>query len=424
MICLIVIHKKDMQIFACLFLCDFVSELVKISYNILEVFMKNVLLVFGGESYEHDISIVTAFQIYKKTKLSEVRLILFYISRDGRYYICDPKRISVMDLSRTKFRVNLKGIREVAFVSGEKEKLFIKTRFGLKEIYDVKTAIFACHGGDGENGRLVSLFERCGIACSVGSSDALAVCMDKFLFKSFAKGLGVPVVTGFKLTKHDFLNNKNEIIYRLSRIHFPVILKPNNGGSSIGLFIAKNIDDFLVKIKDSFEFGEEIIVEKFIEDAREFNVAVLGDANFYEVSDIDEPIKNNEVLTFVDKYLSGDAKNCKAKGSMTHKLNKEINLSEKNQMKIKSIASKIFIKLGLHGVVRIDFLFDEKNDKIYVCEVNTIPGSLAYYFFKKNKILVNDLVEKLINVANNNFDKVKINNNLVVDILSENNSSN
>ena len=82
------------------------------------------------------------------------------------------------------------------------------------------------------------------------------------------------------------------------------------------------------------EFDTEIIVEKFIEDAREFNVAVLGDANFYEVSDIDEPIKNNEVLTFVDKYLSGDAKNCKAKGSMTHKLNKEINLSEKNQMKI------------------------------------------------------------------------------------------
>ena len=381
--------------------------------------MKNVLLVFGGESYEHDISIVTAFQIYKKTKLTDVKLHLLYISRDGKFFLCDNKKISVLDLSRAEFKSSKKGLKEIVFVSGEKQKLFVKTRFGLKEILDASVAIFACHGGDGENGKLVSFFEQQGIACSVGTSDALAVCMDKFLFKCFAKGINVPVVSGFKLSKSDFLNNKNYVGFRLSRMGFPVILKPNNGGSSIGLFIAKDIDEFFLKIKEAFEFDDEIIVEKFIEGAREFNIAVLGDEKECSVSEIDEPIKKSEVLSFVDKYLSGDAKNAKGKGSMAYNLNQSLNLSDRVQAKMKNLARKIFIELGLYGVVRIDFLYDEKQYKIYVCEVNAIPGSLAYYFFKKNRIVANDLIENLIKIAQENFKKMHINNSLVADILSE-----
>lgn len=382
--------------------------------------MKNVLLVFGGVSYEHDISIVTAFQIYKKTKLDEVKLNLLYISRDGRFYLCNEKKLGLSDFSKSNFNGKNSGFKEVVFVSGEKKKIFSKTRFGLKEALNVEVAIFACHGGDGENGRLVAMFENFGIACSAGSSDALAVCMDKYLFKNVSKGLRIPVVAGFKINKSDLQLNKKQVSMRLARLGFPVIIKINSGGSSIGLFIAKNIDEFVQQTKEAFEFDEELIIEKYIDGTREFNIAVLGDLHHYEVSEIDEPIKKNEVLSFSDKYLNGGLNKGKcSKGAMDSGIRVEpVGISDENILKMKKIAKKIFVELGLRGVVRIDFLYDEKHDKIYVCEVNTIPGSLAYYFFKKNKIVTNDLVLKLVEIAEKSIQNRKVNREYMVDILS------
>lgn len=383
--------------------------------------MKNVLLVFGGVSYEHDISIVTAFQIFKKTKINDVKLNLFYVSRDGKYYLCDEKKVDILDFSKNNFSARKKGFKEIVFVSGENNKLFVKTRFGLREYMFADVAIFACHGGNGENGKLVTLFESVNIACSAGRSEALSICMDKFLFKSFAKGIRIPVVPGFKISKFDAEMNKEMIDRKLARIGFPVVIKINSGGSSIGLFVSKNEEEFKDDLKEAFEFNDDVLVEKFIEGAREFNVAILGDCEKYEISEIDEPIKNNEVLTFADKYLSDGASGLKGKkGSMDSSVRKSPNdLSEIITSKIKSIAQKLFVKLGLFGVVRIDFLFDERLSKVYVCEVNAIPGSLAYYFFKKNFIVRNDLVEKLIKIAEKNHNKCMINSEFMVDLLDK-----
>lgn len=382
--------------------------------------MKNVLLVFGGVSYEHDISIVTAFQIYKKSRLENINLILFYVSRDGKFYVVDDKKVDIEKLSKHKFNGKMKGLKEVVFVTGERQKLFIKTRFGLKEYLTAGVAIFACHGGDGENGKLVTIFENNGISCSAGSSDALAVCMDKFLFKNIVKGLKIPVVSGFKISRFDYYNNKEKISSELKKLKFPVIIKINSGGSSIGLFKAKNNEEFEEKLGGAFEFDDEVIVEKFISDTREFNIAILGDCEQFEVSEIDEPIKNNEVLTFSDKYLTNGSGKSKGKGSMASMVNKKIvDLPEKTRQEMVNIAKKIFINLNLHGVVRIDFLFDTKQNKIYVCEVNTIPGSLAFYFFKKNRIVTNDLIERLVFIAEKNFNPNKIKQDYIVDILSK-----
>lgn len=382
--------------------------------------MKNVLLVFGGASYEHDISIVTAFQIYKKSRLEKFNLILFYVSRDGKYYVVDDKKIDIEKLSKHKFNGKIKGLKEVVFVTGEKQKLFAKTRFGLRELLSANVAIFACHGGDGENGKLVTIFENNGIACSAGSSDALAVCMDKFLFKMIAKGLKIPVVSGFKISKFDYYNQKEKINLELNKLKFPVIIKINSGGSSIGLFKAITEDEFEEKLAEAFEFDDEVVVEKFIPDTREFNIAILGDGEQFEVSEIDEPIKNNEVLTFADKYLTSGSGKTKGKGSMASMSNKKIvDLTEKTQQEMVNIARKIFINFNLHGVVRIDFLYDTTKDKLYVCEVNTIPGSLAFYFFKKNRIVTNDLIERLVFIAEKNFNPNKIKPDYIVDILSK-----
>ncbi len=389
--------------------------------------MKNVLLVFGGESYEHDISVVTAFQIFKKSRIEDKKLILFYVSRDGRFYVCNEKIVKLSDFSLNNFSAKKKGFKEVVFVSGEKQKLFEKTRFGLKEFLHVETAVFACHGGEGEDGKLVSMFDRIGVACSVGSSDSLAICMDKFLFKTFSKGLKIPVVRGFKISKSEYLKDEKLVLKKIRQMQFPVVVKINSGGSSIGLFVAKDEIEFREKLKESFEFNDDVMIEKFIENTREFNVAILGDSEKYEISEIDEPIKNNDVLTFADKYLSdnsgksGGVKN--SKGSMDSSIRRSpVDLPVEIKEQIKRISEKIFVKLGLFGVVRIDFLFDEVNQKLYVCEVNAIPGSLAFYFFKKNRIITNDLLEKLICLAEKNYKKTSIRHDFIVNILDKSNS--
>jgi len=389
--------------------------------------MKNVLLVFGGESYEHDISIVTAFQILKKSRLDNYKLIPFYVSRDGKFFVCDENKIKISDLSKNNFNGKKKGIKEVVLVSAEKQKIFEKTRFGLREFACAELAIFACHGGEGENGKLVSFFDRHGIACSVGSPDALAICMDKFLFKTIAKGLKIPVVRGFKVSKQEVINDEVKILRKVKQMKFPVVLKINSGGSSIGLFVANDEDELKEKFQEAFDFNDDVIIEKFIQNTREFNIAIVGDSEKYEVSEIDEPLKNNDVLTFADKYLSGESAKSggvkNSKGSMDLSVRRiPVDLPDEIKNSIKAIAEKIFVKLGLYGVVRIDFLFDEKTNKIYVCEVNAIPGSLAFYFFKKNKIIVNDLVEKLINIAERNYKKFNIRQDFIVNLLDKNNS--
>ncbi len=369
--------------------------------------MKDILLVFGGKSYEHDISVVTASQIFSKTKLKDIKLIPLYVSRENLLYVYSSDKFDLKDFSKSSFSPKNKKFKEVAFVSGEENKLFIKTRIGLKEYLSVEYAVFACHGQVGENGKLISLFELMGIKTSAGNFDSLAVCMNKFLFKQAMKGLRIPTLSGFKIVKSVYENDKDTYASKLRFLHFPVIMKAVSGGSSIGVFVVKSKEEFDEKLKEVFEFDSEVLIEKYLPNSREFNVAVLGTIDDYEVSEIDEPLKEHEVLSFSDKYMSGGEKSVKIdkslKNSMASSLRKfPADISHQLKEKIQSYAGKIFEGLNLCGVVRIDFLYDEQNDRLYVCEVNSIPGSLSYYFFPKNRVLVNDLVIKLIDCAERN----------------------
>jgi len=125
--------------------------------------MKNVLLVFGVKSYEHVISVVTASQIYNKTKIKDLNLVLLYISRDNKFYIYKNNKFNLKDFALSSFDSKSKKFLEVSFVSGENNRLFVKTLFGIKEYLTVSETIICCHGGIGEDGRLESFFECFGI---------------------------------------------------------------------------------------------------------------------------------------------------------------------------------------------------------------------------------------------------------------------
>ena len=363
--------------------------------------MKNVLLLFGGKSYEHDISIVTASQIYNKTRLENICLIPMYISKNSRFFVYLNKKFILKDFVDFNENKTSKYFKEIVFVSGENGKLFCKTLFGLKEYMSADIAINACHGGDGENGRLISFLENHGIFSSSGSVDGLGISMNKMLFKTFMRGIKVSSVPGFVVNQTKYIQNKDSYFARLKFLSFPKIIKPLNGGSSIGLFVAKSRDDFEKMINLAFEFDEDVLVEDFISNAREFNVAVCGDCQEFMVSEIDEPLKLSEVLSFDDKYFGGgkSVKDGTKNSMLSQKKKFPADIDVKLADRIKIIAKKVFCTLNLSGVVRIDFLYDEANDKLYVCELNAVPGSLAYYFFAGGKVLINDFILRLINVA-------------------------
>lgn len=367
--------------------------------------MKNVLLVFGGNSYEHDISVITASQIFNKTRIDGVNLVNLYISKENRFFIYHSKSFILKDFKDENFKAYSKKFKEVAFVSGEKCKLFLKSSFKLKEYIYAEDIIFACHGGIGENGELVAFFKSLGFGTSAGDCLSLGVCMDKFLFKQVMKGLKIPIVSGFKITKFQFENCFEDFKFKIRSLGFPMILKSNNGGSSIGLFVVKTKDELTDKLKMAFEFDDEVLVEKYCANSREFNIAVVGNNDSFVVSEIDEPLKENEILSFADKYIS-NSKSSKVKGvknsmvSQKRKLPADIDLNLRER--IRELASRIFECLKLSGIVRIDFLYQEASDKVYVCEVNAIPGSLSYYFFDENMITVNNLIEKLLMISEKN----------------------
>lgn len=385
--------------------------------------MKNILLVFGGKSYEHDISVVTAMQIYQKVKTDSFKLHLLYVSRENKLFLYESKKVNQSDFSAYKFSGKNKNFKQVEFVFGEKKKLFARSVLGLKEYLTIDAAVFACHGGVGENGWLVGLFKQMDIPVSSGSVEGLGICMNKFLFKQVMKGLKVPVVKGFKIEKRDMKDKtqKEKIELKLRLLKFPVVIKANSGGSSIGVFVAKNMDEFNDMVCQAFEFDDVVLVERFIDKAREFNIAVLGDGDSCQVSEIDEPLKKEELLTFADKYLSGaKTKGAKSKMGSMEGLKKRISKDVPIEVfsKMKDYALKIFKGLNLYGVVRIDFLYSEELKKVYVCEANAIPGSLAYYFFNQGHVVINEFVERLIEIAEKNHSKEQVfNSDFVTDIL-------
>lgn len=220
--------------------------------------------------------------------------------------------------------------------------------------------------------------------------------MDKVMSKYIFKSLKVPVIQSFSFTKEEFKEDREQILKNLKKLDFPVILKPSTLGSSIGIEVVKNMGGFEKQALVALEFDNTILVEKAIlDDMKECNVACLKVDGKTVVSGIDMPKRKDEILSFNDKYNSKgyfkgsceklDRKNCLAKDSKTSKLNIEekkliSTLPDKVTKQIIEISKKVYEKLMLFGPVRIDFILDKKN-KVFLNEINTVPGSLAYYFF-------------------------------------------
>jgi D-alanine-D-alanine ligase len=216
--------------------------------------------------------------------------------------------------------------------------------------------------------------------------------------KTVLKEVGVPVLDGKIYTMSDY-RETDRLAERIEETFgYPVIIKPVDLGSSVGISIAHDRDTLTESLDDAFRYAAVVLAEHAILNLREINCSVLGDENDAEASECEEPMHSEEILSYEDKYVSG-AKGGKSQGmaSVARKIPAEI--SDEMRTEIREMAVRAFKALRCNGVARIDFMIDADNDSIYFNEINTIPGSLAFYLWEPLGVPYRELLNRMIKLA-------------------------
>ena len=246
------------------------------------------------------------------------------------------------------------------------------------------------HGTNGEDGTLQGLLEMAGLPYTSSGVMASAIGQDKVIQKEVLSYNGLPLIEWTYFTRLEYHNECEEVKKKIKAIGYPVIFKPANLGSSIGIEVVHSEEEFMEKAKEVLRYDDKILVERYLEDFKEINCSIIGDIDGYRVSVLEEVLKNDEILSFSDKY-EGGAKGGKkmlkgAKGGMTNTSRRiPAEISQEMTDSIKDYALKAYKALDAYGVCRIDFMVDN-DDQIYLTELNSIPGSLAFYLWQEEEI--------------------------------------
>jgi len=351
-----------------------------------------VAVFFGGKATEHEVSVISGIQAIRNMDETLYEIIPIYITKEGRYYTGKE----ILDLKAYRhMKQLLKDADEVTLIKAEHGIDLVKIPLGFskKPIATFDVALPITHGNKGEDGSLQGMFEMLDIpycGCNVGSA---AVSMDKVFTKYLLTALNIPVVEYVAFYKYEWLGKEKQWIEQIEeKLDYPMIIKPASGGSSIGVTKVKNRNDLIEAVDLAMSLDERVLVERMVESIREINCSVLGDIEQAETSLLEEPVANSEILSFNDKYMGNQAK-----GMVSAKRDIPAKISEDMQRQIEAYSLKVFKAFGCSGVVRIDYIVDHMSNHVYFNEMNTIPGSLAFYLWepkgKPYKELLNDIIK-------------------------------
>lgn len=359
---------------------------------------RKVAMIFGGKSVEHEVSVISGIQAFLSMDTEKYDVIPVYMTKNNEMYVGDEigkiesyKDIDAL-LGKSQRVIMVNDGKEVSLVS------YPVRKFGKNIKINIDVAFPIVHGTNVEDGALQGYLKTLGIpfvGCDVTAS---AIGMDKFIMKEVLKGAGVPVLDAKLFTLSDYADMNTLIETVEQSMGYPVIVKPVNLGSSVGINVAKTRVEFVDAIDDAFRYATKVLVEHAITALREINCSVLGDENEAIASECEEPLHTKDILSYEDKYVS-NAKGSGSKGmaSVSRKIPAE--LSPEKREEIRDMAVKSFKALGCNGVSRIDFMIDEETDQLYFNEINTIPGSLAFYLWEPVGIPYKELLDRMITLA-------------------------
>jgi D-alanine-D-alanine ligase len=362
----------------------------------------SVGVVFGGRSVEHDVSVVTAHQAM--AELSEHHdVVPIYITREGRW-LSSPalNDLSVFEAQRWE------EVGEEAFippVTGHGGLFVPGGRLRGHRILALDVVVVCTHGTFGEDGTLQGLLELAGIAYTGSGVVGSALGMDKIAMKAAFAAAGLPVVPGFPIDAEALELGDDAVVAEAEvAVGYPAFVKPARAGSSVGIAKAPDRDALLAAIEVARRYDRRMLVEPAMEGCIEVNCSVLGGpGHAARVSVCEQPVAWEEFLTFSDKYLRGGkasrGERDRVKGMAGQERRMPAPLSDAVTKQVQENALRAFKSVDAAGVARIDAFVQPETGETWVMEINTIPGSLAFYLWEATGLSFGALLDELLDIA-------------------------
>lgn len=354
----------------------------------------NVGVIFGGRSVEHEISVISALQTINAIDSDKFKVNPIYIDKTGKWFTGEI--LLNIDTYKSEEKIRKECIEVVIDTHSNNFNLYKKTLWKLKLIASIDVIFPVIHGTNGEDGTLQGFLELKNIPYVGSNVLSSAVGMDKIVMKMILKESKLPVVDYLWFYDKEWHNNKQQIRKNAQELGFPLIVKPSNLGSSVGISTAKNYEELETAIELAGEFSNRILVEKLVSDLQEINCSVIGNVDKQKASVCEEPLKSGDILSYNDKYTS---KSGNSKGMSSTKRQIPANITSELTKEIQELAKQTFKILNSSGVARIDFLINKTTKKIYVNEINSIPGSLSFYLWEASDMTFKTLTNELIELA-------------------------
>ena len=343
-------------------------------------------IIIGGKSVEHDISVLSGLQAKFAIDEEKYDVTVFYLTKDNHWLIGED-----LNTLSTYQKGCFDNCKEIVFYPQNNKSCYHYLDKPKKEGY-IDIFIPVVHGAGMEDGTLCAYLELINATYTCAKITASSLAQDKVFTKEILTYHQLPVIAFRQLSRSDF--SQVSITNIVQTLSFPLIVKPATLGSSIGIEKCKDMEEFQEAVHKSFTYGNKMIIEKALDNYREFNCAILKDGMEYHISCVEEVMPSSDILSFIDKYENELNK----LSSATNRIIPAV-ISKELEVKIKTLALKSYQILEMSGVVRIDFLYDNESETIYLNEINTIPGSLAFYLFEKEGITFTKLINILIKNA-------------------------
>ncbi len=365
---------------------------------------------FGGPSVEHEVSVITAMQAIQAMDDSRYQVIPVYVTKQSEFYT--GEHLARLESYRN-IPAALEQAQKVLLTKEQREVCLLAARqkaFGraYRQVVDVALPIF--HGTGGEDGTMQAHFERLGLPYTGPDVTSSAIGMDKWASKAMFRLEGVPCVEGLKLRQSEYFADPEEAALRIEKtVGYPAIIKPYNLGSTVGIHKCRDRASLLEGLEDAFLYSQAVLAERAVQNLREINCAVLGDDEEARASVCEEPLNATDILTYADKYQSGGGGKSGPKtggiktggGEGMSSLARMVPapISPEMTQTVQQLAVRAFRAIGACGCSRIDFLLDDRTGELFVNEINTIPGSLAFYLWEKTDLPFPQLMDELVRLA-------------------------
>lgn len=355
-------------------------------------------VIFGGETVEHEVSIISALQAIKNLDESKYEIIPIYISKDRTWYTGHI----LLDIETFKDFNNVKKYAKKVTLYKKENSYLLQCTTGLfrKDITDIDVILPVVHGNNVEDGTLAGYLDTVGVPYVGSHVLGAALGQDKVAMKQIMASNDIPVVDYTWFFDNEYTEDKDKILKNIKKVGYPVVVKPATLGSSVGITYVKSEKDIEEALETAISYDTKVVVEKAVENLVEVNDSVLGSYEYQKVSPIEEVMGEDEILSYADKYLGSAKKTGSAsKGMASTSRIIPARISDKLTNEIQDCSKKVFKIMNFSGVCRIDYLIDSKTQKFYVNEPNTIPGSLSFYLWKEAGMKYSDLLDEMIQIA-------------------------